>query len=261
MTLDPGDVFRGLPPTLVADLLDAFQQVIKNYAEHRWEPAELNGGKLCEATYTILAGYLAGSYEQRANKPTDMVSACRNLEKSTGPRSARIQIPRMMVALFEIRNNRGVGHAGGDVDPNHMDATAVVAMSKWIVAELVRLLHGLTTKEATDLVDALVQREVPLIWRSGEKRRVLATGLSLRKSTLLLLSETGETPESDLLSWLEQKRPANYRNNVLKPMHRERLIEYDQEARTVAILPPGSAVADALIRDLGSTSPKLASPS
>ena len=251
MGLDPKNAFNALPPTLVADLLDAFQQVVKNYAEHRWEPAELNGGKLCEAAYTILTGYFAGTYELRAHKPNDMVSACRNLEREEGPRSARIQIPRMIVALYEIRNNRGVGHAGGDVDPNHMDATAVVYMTKWVVAELVRLLHGLTTDEATDLVDALVEREVALVWRSGDMRRVLATGLSLRKGTLLLLSGVAEARESDLVSWLEQKRPADYRNKVLKPMHRVRLIEYDQAAGTVALLPPGVTAAEALIRELG----------
>lgn len=254
MALDPKSAFNALPPTLVADLLDAFQQVVKNYAEHRWEPSELNGGKVCEAAYTILAGYFAGTYDQRANKPRDMVSACRNLEKEQGARSARIQIPRMIVALYEIRNNRGVGHAGGDVDPNHMDATAVVYMSKWVVAELVRLLHGLTTDEATDLVDALVEREVALVWRNGDRRRVLATGLSLRKGTLLLLSGVVEAREVDLASWLEQKRPADYRNKVLKPMHKERLIEYDQAAATVGLLPPGVTAAEALIHQLGERS-------
>lgn len=251
MALEPKDAFSAVPPSLVADLTGAFNQLIKNYAEHRWEPAELNGGKLCEAAYTILSGYFAGAFEQRAHKPRDMVTACRNLEKENGPRSARIQIPRMIVALYEIRNNRGVGHAGGDVDPNHMDATAVVYMAKWIVAELVRLLHGLTTEEATKLVDALVEREVALVWRSGDKRRVLATGLTHHKGTLLLLSGVAEARESDLVAWLEHKRPSDYRAKVLKPMHRARLVEYDQAAGTVSLLPPGVAAAEALINELG----------
>lgn len=249
--IDPKDAFHDLPPTLVADLLDAFQQVVKNYAEHRWEPSELNGGKLCESAYTILEGYFSGTYKQRAQKPRDLVRACRNLEKEQGCRSARIQIPRMIIALYEIRNNRGVGHAGGSVNPNQMDATAVVYMSKWVVAELVRLLHGLTTEEAADIVEALMVREVSLVWRSGNKRRVLATGLSARKGTLLLLSGLSEARESDLASWLEQKRPADYRSKVLKPMHRERLIEYEQTAGTVMLLPPGVAAAELLIRELG----------
>jgi hypothetical protein len=84
-----------------------------------------------------------------------MVDACKALEKApqTLPRSIRIQIPRMLVALYEIRNNRGVGHVGGDVNPNHMDAVAVLAMSKWLVAELIRVLHDVDTQTATDLVE------------------------------------------------------------------------------------------------------------
>lgn len=250
MALDPKDALNALPTTLVADLRDAFKQVVTNYAEHRWEPSELNGGKLCEAAYTILKGYFAGTYDERAHKPANMVDACKRLESEAGPRSARIQIPRMIVALYEIRNNRGVGHSGGDVDPNHMDATAVVYMSKWIVAELVRLLHGLTTDEAAELVDALVEREIALVWHSGDKRRVLAPGLTLRKRTLLLLSGITEARDSDLASWLEQKRPSDYRSKVLRPMHKERQIEYDQDAGTVVLLPPGVDAAEALIRKL-----------
>jgi hypothetical protein len=253
MSLDPKDAFNALPATLVADLLDAFGQVLKNYSEHRWEPAELNGGKLCEAAYTVLVGYFAGSYSARSNKPGNMLEACKKLESEKGPRSARIQIPRMIVALYEIRNNRGVGHAGGDVDPNNMDATTVLYMCKWIVAELVRLLHGLTTDEATELVDALVEREVALVWKGGEKRRVLATGLTLKKGTLLLLAGVAEASVGDLTSWLEQKRPADYRKNVLRPMHKERLVEYDEAAETVALLPPGVEAAEVLIHDLSTT--------
>ena len=44
-----------------------------------------------------------------------------------------------------------------------MDATAVLYMSKWLMAELVRILHGLTTDEATDIVEALVEREIALV--------------------------------------------------------------------------------------------------
>jgi hypothetical protein len=79
--------------------------------------------------------------------------------------------------------------------------------------------------------------------RNGDKGRVVATGLTLRKGTLLLLSGVTEARESGLASWLEQKRAADYRNKVLKLMHKERLIEYEQEAGTVQLLPPGVEVA------------------
>ena len=76
------------------------------------------------------------------------------------------------MALYEIRNNRNVGHVGGDVDPNHMDAVCVLQMSKWIVAELIRVLHQLPSTRPPRL-DALVEREVPLVWKVGGRKRVL----------------------------------------------------------------------------------------
>lgn len=253
MAFEAKRAFEALPSSLADDLLNSFRNVVKNYAECRWEPSELNGGKLCEAAYTILEGFLSGTYESRACKPPNIVDACKRLETQRGPRSARVQIPRMIVALYEIRNNRGVGHVGGDIDPNHMDATAVLYMSKWIVAELVRLIHGLPILEASEIVESLVEKEISLVWHGGDMRRVLVPGLTLRKETLLLLSSVGNATESELLNWLEQKRASNYRSQVLRPMHRDRLIHYDQEKGDVVLLPPGVREAEKLMFEIGSS--------
>lgn len=253
MSLAVEDALQVLPATLRADLLDAFNEIVKNYRERRWEPSELNGGKLCEAVYTIIVGYLdGGKYPSRAKKPQRFPDACLAMEKtySTVPnsRSPRILIPRMMIGLYDIRNNRGVGHAGGDVDPNHMDATAVLYISKWLVAELVRLLHSLTTAEATSIVDALVQREVAWVWTHEDKRRVLKLGLTWKQQTLmLLLPGSGEVAEADLFRWLEHKSLKHFRSNVLRDLHRERLVEYDESTRTIRLLPPGVTAAESLV--------------
>lgn len=250
--LGAGDAFKSLPTGLRDDLLGAYNEIVKNYAERRWEPAELNGGKLCEAAYTIVRGLADGIFPGRSNKPRNMVSACLAMEQETAqPRSVRIQIPRMIVALYEIRNNRGVGHAGGDVDPNDMDATAVLYVSKWLVAELVRVLHTLTTAEATDIVEALIERQVALVWSAGDKKRVLKPGLTWKKNTLLLLlSETGEIAEADLFRWIEHKSLAVYRRDVLRPGHKERLWEYDETSRTIHLLGPGVEAAENVVHEL-----------
>src|SRR5258707_12835883 len=73
------------------------------------------------------------------------------------PRSFQILIPRLLPALFEVRNNRGVGHAGGDVDPNHMDAVFVLSSCNWVMAELVRVFHDVSVAEAQTFVDKLVE--------------------------------------------------------------------------------------------------------
>ena len=240
-------VFGDLPSSLRDELLAAFGQIVKNFRERRWEPAELNGGKLCEIVYAILRGYVDGKYPTRAKKPKNMVDACKKLEQdgAAAPRSIQIQIPRMLVALYEIRNNRNVGHVGGDVDPNHMDAVCVLQMSKWIVAELVRVLHNVDTDIATDVVDTLVERETPLIWEVNGRKRVLDTSLRMKPKTLLLLyASNGPVSDRDLVSWLEHSNGSVYRRDILRPAHKARIIEYDEQTGLAQLSPLGVAYVE-----------------
>lgn len=253
MGLAPEDALSVLPGTLREDLLSAFNEIVKNYREHRWEPSELNGGKLCEAVYTVCKGWLeGGNYPARAEKPSRFPETCwammNTYQQVPNSRSARILIPRMMIGLYDIRNNRGVGHAGAEVDPNHMDATAVLYTAKWLVAELVRLLHTLTTEEASAIVDGLIVREVAWVWTHGDKKRVLRLGMTWKQQTLvLLLTEAGDVAEVDLFRWLEHPGLPSFRKDVLKQLHKARLIEYDTASRTVRLLPPGVTAAEALV--------------
>jgi hypothetical protein len=148
---------------LRTELLAEFAKITRNYRETRWEAQNLDGGRLCEIAYTILDGYTSGgNYPTGASKPPSFEAACKALEnRSIYPDSARITIPRVLFALYEIRNRRGVGHVGGDVNANHMDAEFVLAAAKWVVAELVRLFHTVDVRTATDVVDALVEKPFP----------------------------------------------------------------------------------------------------
>jgi hypothetical protein len=240
--VDPTTALSGIPDALRKELLDAFGQIVRNYRERRWEPSELNGGKLCEVVNTILRGHVDGKMPSKASKPSNMVDACKALEKADAsfPRSVRIQIPRMLVALYEIRNNRGVGHVGGDVNPNAMDARIVLESAKWIMAELVRVFHNLNTTEAEDVVDALVERTVPIVWEVAARRRVLDADLKMKEQTLLLLYSAGRpVSEKELLSWVEHSNPSTYRRDVLGKAHRARLIEYDEDSGLVHLSPTG----------------------
>jgi hypothetical protein len=249
--IDPARVLAALPGALRDALLNSYQEIMSNYLERRWEPSELNGGKFCEAAYSIIDGALKGSFPAAASKPKDMVGACRALESiapdatRVGDRSLRILIPRALPVLYEIRNNRGVGHVGGDVDANHMDAEAVQAMSSWIMAELVRIFHGVTTQEAQDTVDALVERKSPAIWEVGIVKRVLDDKMSFKNQVLMLLHHsTGWVPTADLLKWVEYSNASLFRSGVLMPLHKERLIEYDTSQGLARISPIGAKMVE-----------------
>ena len=243
--MQPSQSLAQLPAALRGELLTAFNEVIDNFRRGRWEPAALNGGKLCEVVYTICAGFLdGGTYPDRAKKPRNMVDACRALElkpQASGPHSMRVLIPRLIVALYDVRNNRSIGHVGGDVDPNHMDATLVVAIAKWVVAELIRVFHDLDVAQATGLVDALTVREVPAVWQVADVRRTLDASLSTRDQVLLHLYAHAEPVSvDDLLRWTEYGNPSRFRNVVLKSLHSQRLVEYDRKSGVVHLSPTGS---------------------
>ncbi|MCH7502167.1 MAG: hypothetical protein IIA10_02280 [Proteobacteria bacterium] len=246
--MDQNKVLSGLPASLRQELLNAHEEIARNFREKRWEPAELNGGKLCEIVYSILRGHVDGSFPAQASKPSNMVDACKSLEqadKNIFPRSVRIQIPRVLIALYEVRNNRGVGHVGGDVDPNHMDARYVLESAKWVMAELVRVFHGLSVDDATAVVDKLVERTIPVVWEVGDIKRVLRTSLSKKDETLLLLyASSGAVKDTDLFNWVEHSNMSNYRRDVLRRAHKARLIEYDEGTGDVHLLPTGTAYVE-----------------
>lgn len=107
---DLDHLLGALPSGLRESLVSEYKKLTQNYMEHRWEPAELGAGKICEIVYSIIKGHIDGSYPSSPTKPRNMVLACRQLEnESTLPRSFQILIPRMLPPLYEIRNNRGVG--------------------------------------------------------------------------------------------------------------------------------------------------------
>ena len=238
-----------LPSGLRDTLLEEYQSILLSFSENRWLPSELSGGRFCEVVFTVIEGYASGIYADTPKKPQDFVGACRRLEQNTHvPRSFQILIPRLLPALFEVRNNRGVGHVGGDVDPNYMDAAFVVTSCGWVMGELIRVFHNVTIKEAQSLVDSLAQRRIPLIWEGHETRRVLHPNLSIESQILLLLATSkNHVRSSDLLQWIEY-RNVGYFRTLLRRMHGERLVELFCDGDCVQILPPGSNKAAEIIR-------------
>jgi hypothetical protein len=120
-----------------------------------------------------------------------------------------------------------------------MDATYVLHAVQWAMAELVRLFHDTDVNTATQIVDALVDRTLPIIWNAGGKRRILDSGLPLAGQTLLLLyGEINGVQDKDLARDLKQTRLANYKR-VLKPLDGKIMIEYDESTGHVQISPKG----------------------
>lgn len=238
------DLKSKLPPDLVDALLASYDEMKQNFYIGKHEPSELNGGKFCEACFRILQHETnGGSYAPIGTSVSDLIGKLRDFEKlpaTSTNESFRIHIPRVLVTIYNIRNKRGVGHLGGDVNPNSTDSSLLVACADWVMAELFRIYYQCSLEEAQGIVNAIIQRRLNLIHEIETTKRVLLPSLSSRNQTLLLLSSIypNKALVNDLISWIEPSNKSRYQNDVLQQLHKDRLIEYDKSGWCI-ILPTG----------------------
>lgn len=236
----------GVRKEIRSKLLAAYIELKRHLVEARPESAGLNAGKLCEAGIRLLQARAFGIYTPFGTKIPNFADECRRIISSnpSGPitDSEKVVIPRALVFLYTMRNTRGIGHIGGDVDANAVDGQLMGSVADWIVCELIRVHHGLSLEEAQDLVDSLAVRRVPFIWEVGGKKRVLKEGLQARDQALVLLYSTQESAvlTEDLINWLEYSNPRVFKTTVLSKLHKERLVEWDKEQETVVLSPKGA---------------------
>jgi hypothetical protein len=150
-----------------------------------------------------------------------------------------------------LRNKRGIGHVGGDVDANRLDSQVIATASDWIVCELIRVFHNLSLEEAQDLVDSVSTRQISDIWEIAGRKRVLRTDLDFKDKTLLLLYSSGDQGAlvEDLFLWTKYSNLPVYKRAVLEPLDKECLLDYDSETQFVTIISLGiKRVEEKIIR-------------
>ena len=233
----------GVDASFRSRLIGAYIGLKDAVRDGRHDLAGLNTGKLCEVCLRFLQQEITGSHIAFDKPIPNFADECRNLitaKASTHvPESLRVVVPRALVFAYTMRNKRGIGHVGGDVDANKIDVATMTRITDWIVCELIRVYHDLSLEQAQELVDGLAARETVDIWEVGGKKRVLRSDLTLKQRTLLLLhaDPTTAVREEDLCSWIECERAAVYRRDVLRPLHAARLVEFDETAALIHISP------------------------
>ena len=236
-------LFSRVPPNLVSALLTEYNKIKTNFIEGKWEPSELGGGKFSEVVFRILEWHTGNIFTPLGRTISNFAQTCRNFENkpTTFSESVRLHIPRVIIALYDIRNHRGVGHVSGDVNPNHMDSTYVVSAADWIMAELVRIFHNVSTEQAQNIVEGIITKNIPVVWNLGDKKRILNPELSFRGKMLVLLYDSypESIDEGTLIEWVEHSNPSVFRRDVIIPSHKDCLIDYNAKTKKILISPTG----------------------
>lgn len=224
------------------ELKRRFTQAV--YSDEAYDAIGLSAGKFCETVLRFLQSELTGKHQGFGTPIRNFADECRkieNLPRDAGVESLRIIIPRSLLFIYTIRNKRGIGHSGGDIDANRTDIGTIVNNTTWIMCELIRIYYSVSLEEAQGIVDTLNTRTLPDIWEVMGKKRVLRDGLNFKDKTLLLCYTTPNDAVliEDLFEWTEYSSMSMYRKSVLGPLHESKLIEFDQEIEAVFISPLG----------------------
>jgi len=250
---------QGISPKFRKRLKETFFEVKKRHlqAEYssNWDSSGLSAGKFCETVLRFLQHELTGEYTpfgQHIKNFPDECGKLLQLPKTSGLESLRVIMPRALIFIYTLRGKRGVGHVGGDVEANKIDIATIAKVCDWVFCELIRIYHGLSLENAQALVDNLSLREIPLVWEISGKKRILNKGLNYKKKVLLLLyssiTENGVLTE-DLHDWSEHSHLSYFKRDVLKPLHKDKLVEYDQSNEIVYISPLGITEAENVLKE------------
>lgn len=239
-----GSLQSRYPADVVETMLTSYTSIHENFLIGKWKPAELDAGHFVECVRRVIENELFGVYQPlgKSLNTFNEKELVRYLN-AKGDESFRILIPRALWSIYGLRNKRGVGHIG-PVSANKMDATHIVYVSKWILAELLRLSSSLSPDDTQEIIDQIIERELELVYETGSgKLRVLSTDLSTPNQVLLLLYARPQMTFEELLAATEYKRRNDFKK-VIKKMHKKRFIEFDEVTNLVEILPPGIIEAE-----------------
>lgn len=238
------DALKTIPDGLRDPLIEEFEQALDEYRAADWEKVGLKAGKFCEIAYCICAGHATGTYAISPSKPGNFPQACRDLEQYNGAkgRSLCMQVPKALTALYELRNNRAIGHVSAEISANHMDAEFFLRGMKWVMGELVRNYSQLPLADSHAVVEAVTARTFQIVWSSGDVRRVLEPArTSGQKVLILLYAESKKVSAAQLQSWVDYKNGTDFRRKVLRDLHNKVLVNFDEIGGTVQILQTGQA--------------------
>jgi hypothetical protein len=205
---------------LVDELLASYQEAKRNFYLSGLRLSAVEGGRFCEAAFRLLDQATTGKFTglNRKLDTEKLITQLANLPRDSHSDSIRVHIPRALRVVYDIRNNRDAAHLADGIDPNLQDATLVISVLDWVLAEFVRMYHGISAGDAQKVVDGLVTRRVPAIEDFDGFLKVLKPELKASEYVLLTLYERGKDGAlyKEIEEWVRPVMRANLRRTLNK---------------------------------------------
>ncbi|MGV9800192.1 hypothetical protein ACWDTP_19310 [Mycobacterium sp. NPDC003449] len=215
--VEAGFLAASLPAAVVSDLLDAYSEAKRRYHLDDLRPSAVEGGRFSEAAFRILQWETTGQFTPLGTTLTRVPTLVNQLESQTqAADSVRFHIPRTLRAIYDIRNKRNIAHLADGIDPSRQDATFIIHSMDWVLAELVRLYHNVTSDQAQSLIEDLVAKEIPAM-QMFDDFPVFLKDMSQPDQVMTLLYWRGATGASraELQDWMTAKSAKSNMSSTL----------------------------------------------
>ncbi|SRR6266571_76179 len=220
-----------LDPRLVDELLDAHEEAKRNFYLGGLRLNAVEGGRFCEAAFRLLEQISTGRFTPLGKKlnTEGLIQRLGSLPTTVSD-SVRLHIPRALRVVYDIRNKRDAAHLADSIDPNLQDATLVVGIIDWVLAEFVRLYHrNISADEAQRIVEALVTRLAPAVQDFDGFLKVLNPKLSASDYCLVLLYQRGPQGATydQMESWVKPAMRHNLSVTLSRLTHNKAFVHAD----------------------------------
>ena len=218
-------------PSLVDELLAAYQEAKHNFYLGGLRLGAVEGGRFCEAAFRMLQQKTTKKFTPLGKQidANGIALQLMNLPFADFPDAVRLHIPRAIRVVYDVRNSRDAAHLADGIDPNLQDASLVIGNIDWILAEFVRLYHEVSADEAQRIIDALVVRKVPVVQDFDGFLKVLNPRLAVTAYLLVLLYERGTAGATyeELTMWVRPPMKANLRRSLNKMVNDQAYLHVD----------------------------------
>jgi hypothetical protein len=226
-----------LDSTLVDELLDGYEEAKSNYYLGGLRLSAVEGGRFCEAAFRLIQQRAFGRFDplgKQLNAET-VTKNLANLPSGSQPDSVRLHVPRALRVVYDVRNNRDAAHLADGIDPNLQDATLVIGVLDWILAEFVRLHHNVTADEARRMVDDLVTRRAPVVQDFDGFLKVLRADLTASPRCLVLLYQRGNRGATygELSAWVKPAMRRSLRRTLDALVHDKSWVHHGGDRYTI----------------------------
>lgn len=176
-------------PEIAKGIVESYIEVQRRFLAGDWKPAELDGGRLCEAVARALYQLDTGNvtHSQLPGELCEKIEDADNKRPHNLATSDRRHLCKAIGLVYKFRSARGPVHISPVYTANYMDSMLVLHAGKWILAEFLRLAWKADQHVVAETIAQIVQLQHTLIHELDGIPLVLQPGIPAREEILLLI--------------------------------------------------------------------------